>query len=129
MVYLCDYKIEEFGLRFPLSAIRNLGINAINTIITERNKKKFNDIYDFISRVYRKSINKKTLESLIDASALREFGYNIHTLINALDNLISYAELVGSSDEDVVPKPNIDILEEYPKKELMQLEFDTFGFY
>ena len=124
-----DYKIEEFGLRFPLSAIRNLGINAINTIITERNKKKFSDIYDFIGRVYGKSINKKTLESLIDASALREFGYNIHTLINALDNLISYAELVGSLDEDVVPKPNIDILEEYPKRELMQLEFDTFGFY
>ncbi len=124
-----EYKIEEFGLRFPLSGIKNLGINAINTIVLERQKGNYKDIFDFIKRVYGKSVNKKTLESLTYAGAFTTFGYNEKTIINSLDALINYAEIANDLDDESLPKPAIEVLKEYSKTELMAYEFDTFGFY
>ncbi len=122
-----SYVIEEFGLRFPLSAIKNLGIASVNTIIEERKKGNYKDIFDFIKRVYGKSVNKKTLESLILSGALVEFGYNTKTLINSLDQLINYAEIAVQSDE--IPKPILEFSVDYSKRELMDFEYEAFGFY
>ena len=57
---MSDYAVEDLGLRFPLSAIKNLGVNAVNTIIEERKNGNYKDIFDFVKRVYGKSVNKKT---------------------------------------------------------------------
>ena len=124
-----DYQIEEFGLRFPLSAIKNLGINAVSTIIKEREKEPYKDIFDFVKRVYGKSVNKKTLESLAYAGTLSAFGYNVKTLVNNLDILINYAEIAGSIFDDAIPKPSIEICNDYSKRELLEYEYETFGFY
>ena len=124
-----NYKVEELGLRFPLSAIKNLGINAVNTIVNERENGVYKDIFDFVKRVYGKSVNKKTLESLAYAGTLSSFGYNIKTIINNLDVLTNYAELAGSIFDDDIPKPSIDLYPEYSKRELLEYEFETFGFY
>ena len=124
-----NYKVEELGLRFPLSAIKNLGINAVNTIVNERENGAYKDIFDFVKRVYGKSVNKKTLESLAYAGTLNTFGYNIKTIINNLDVLTNYAELAGSIFDDDIPKPSIEVYPEYSKRELLEFEFETFGFY
>ena len=124
-----NYKVEELGLRFPLSAIKNLGINAVNTIVNERENGAYKDIFDFVKRVYGKSVNKKTLESLAYAGTLNSFGYNIKTIINNLDVLTNYAELAGSIFDDDIPKPSIEVYPEYSKRELLEFEFETFGFY
>lgn len=124
-----DYKIEEFGLRFPLSAIKNLGINAVNTIVLERKNGNYKDIFDFVRRVYGKSVNKKTLESLAYAGALSTFGYNVKTIVNNLDILINYAEITESILDDVIPKPTLEFFNNYSKKELLEYEYETFGFY
>jgi DNA polymerase-3 subunit alpha len=53
------YKQEKKGIRYPLSNIKNVGIQATDYILNERQKGKFIDIYDFIRRCYGKVINKK----------------------------------------------------------------------
>ena len=121
------YKVEDLGLRFPLSSIRNLGVNAVSTIIAERKNGNYSDIFDFIKRVYGKSVNKKTLESLALSGALVTFGYNARTIIESLDELINYAEIASYNDE--IPKPVLEIKTEYSKKELMEAEYQMFGFY
>lgn len=124
-----NYEVCDKGIMFPLSTIKNVGISAASSILEERKKGLFKDIFDFISRCYGKSVNKKTLESLIDSGVFNSFGYNRHTLKENLDAIINYGELGDLLSDDDSLKPIINEFEEYSKKELMALEKDIFGFY
>lgn len=124
------YKIENNGIRYPLSNIKNLGIASIELIINERKNGKYLDIYDFVARCYGKSVTSKTLESLIYSGAFESFGYNKKTLINNLDSIINYGDLIRvSNNSEYSIKPEIQKVEEYSKKELMEQELNIFGFY
>jgi DNA polymerase III subunit alpha len=120
------YKIEEFGVRYPLTNIKNVGINGVRTILEERDKNKYKDIFDFLVRTYGKSVNRKTIESLIDASAFSSFGLNKATLHHNLEKIINYADIAV---DDTVLKPEIDIIKEYDKKDILAKENEIFGFY
>lgn len=124
-----EYIVEENGVRFPLSNIKNLGINAVNQIMEERKNGTFLDIYDFIKRCYGKSINIKTLQSLIKAGCFKSFGMNQQTLIYNLDLIINYGELVKDLPEEYALKPELEDQEEYTNHELMEHELEMFGFY
>ncbi len=124
-----EYLVEENGVRFPLSNIKNLGINAVNQIIEERNNGPFIDIYDFIKRCYGKSINIKTLQSLIQAGCFGSLGMNQKTLIYNLDLIINYGELVKDLPEEYALKPELEEQQEYTNHELMEHELEMFGFY
>jgi DNA polymerase-3 subunit alpha len=58
------YNIENGGIRYPLSNIRNVGIQASELIISERENGKYKDIFDFIKRCYGKSVTSKTIKSI-----------------------------------------------------------------
>lgn len=124
-----DYTLTEFGIRYPLTSIKNVGTVCVNTILEERANGMFQDIYDFIQRCYGKNVNKKVLQALIDAGCFQSFGLNKHTLDHNLDNLVNYGELMRGLNEDFFDKPELEILPEYPKSELMKKELDVFGFY
>ena len=49
------YIIEEKGIRYPLSSIKDVGLSASELIIKERSNGKYTDIYDFIRRCYGKA--------------------------------------------------------------------------
>ncbi|MEI3530263.1 MAG: DNA polymerase III subunit alpha [Bacilli bacterium] len=124
-----SYEVCHEGIRFPLSSIKNVGISAATSILEERTKGLYKDIFDFINRCYGKSVNRKTLESLIDAGVFNSFGFNRHTLKENLEAIINYGEIGDLLSDDESLKPLINRYEEYSKKELMNLERDTFGFY
>lgn len=124
-----DYKEEDGYIIYPLSVIKGLGEKSINEILEEREKGEFRDIYDFFARIHRKSINKKIIESLIKAGALSEFKLNKKTLMENLDELINYSSLCSDIDASLVLKPEINYYEEYNEAELMDVEYNTFGFY
>ena len=111
----------EFGtdkktgnIYFSLAAIKNVG-EGVATIIQEERQSNgiFENLTDFLKRMPRQALNKKTLESLIKAGALDCFGdrelmadhleeivdwvYRFHNHKN--DNQIS---LFGESDSDDV---------------------------
>ncbi len=61
---------NEQKIRFGLLAIKNVGENIVDAIIDERKASgPFKSMYDFISRIQTKTLNKKSLESLIKAGA------------------------------------------------------------
>ncbi|MCX6704510.1 MAG: DNA polymerase III subunit alpha, partial [Candidatus Woesebacteria bacterium] len=62
------------GIRFGLSAIKNVGEAAIGAILSAREGKKFLSFADFLSKVDGRKVNKKVLESLIKVGAMSEFG-------------------------------------------------------
>ncbi|MDD3392592.1 MAG: DNA polymerase III subunit alpha [Bacilli bacterium] len=124
-----DYKIENGKLRFPLSNIKNLGNAAVKTIIEERAKKPYQDIYDFISRTYGKAINRKTIESLIDTGCFDNFNINRNTLYTNLDTIINYAELIKDVGIEYALKPDLKEERMLTDRELMTIEKKVFGFY
>ena len=123
------YIIEDNGIRYPLLNIKNVGSIASEIILNERQKGEYTDIYDFICRCYGKSINKKTIESLIYSGAFSLFNMNKKTLINNLDLIINYGELIKDLDREYAIEPEIKIYDEYSNSELANFELDTFGFY
>lgn len=84
-----EFRIEEKKkIRFGLSAIKNVGHAAIESILSARTKGPFANLHDFCSRVDLHAVNKKTLESLIKAGAMDIFG-------NRASLLISFPEIVA----------------------------------
>lgn len=124
-----EYLIVKNGIVFPLTVIKSVGKEAISTILTERNNGEFTDYFDFVRRVYSNKVNKKVIESLIDAGALDIFNINKKTMITNLENAIDYATLCKDIDYTLVLKPELNKTEEFTKQELMEREFESFGFY
>lgn len=122
------YEVEKDGLRFPLSSIKNIGSNAVSTILEERKKGEFRDIFDFVNRVYSIKVNKKTIISLIDSGCFDSFNINHRTLIENIDIIINYNDLYKELGEDA-NKPNLIMYEEFDNKELLNRAFEVFGFY
>lgn len=124
-----NYTVEGNDIICPLSIIKNVGIEANKLIIEQRKNGLYTDYADFISRVYGKSVNKKTIESIIDSSSLDLFGYTKKTLYESIDEMINYAELVKDIDQNLILKPEIKQVDEYPIEELMNKEYELYGFY
>lgn len=66
---------ETGNIHFGLSAIKNVGVGVAEIIQQERQEKgPYKSLTDFLKRMPKQVINKKTLESLIKSGALDGFG-------------------------------------------------------
>ena len=84
-----EIKLGYAGIRFGLAAIKNIGESALNPIIAEREANGvFLSLEDFCRRVDSKSINRRSLESLIKVGTLDAFGTR-NGLLENLDRIIS----------------------------------------
>ena len=124
-----EYLIKDKALLLPLNTIHNVGGAAVEDIIKERENGKFKDFFNFVARTYGKSVNRKTIEVLIDADAFRDFDINHSTLFKTIDSALDYASLCSDLDESLVMKPNYEVSEEFDDTELMNRELSTFGYY
>ena len=107
-----NYEVSNEGIIYPFAGIKNVGLTAIQTILKARSEGKFKDVFDFAKRTYGKSINRKTLESLIMAGCFDSFNLNKKTLYMNLDAIINYSEIGELLDEESL-KPIIKKYDEY----------------
>ncbi len=125
-----NYLIKNESLMLPLSSVKNLGGAATEAILEERNTNgPYLSYLDFIARTYGKSVNKKTIISLIDAGILDSFNLTKKTMTENLDIALNYANLVMDLDSSFVAKPSIVDYEEYEEEELRLKEYNSYGFY
>lgn len=122
------YIEEKDGIRYPLTNIKNVGMAAVNNIIEERKNGLYSSIFDFVKRCGA-VINRKVIESLIYAGVFNCFNMNRATLINNLDAIINYGELIKDLDEEFALKPEIINYDEYDDKFIMSKELELFGLY
>jgi len=81
------------AIRFGLAAVKNVGGNAIESIVKGRKKlgRNFRSFYEFCEEVDLRLLNKRVLESLIKSGALDCFGRRAQ-LMQALDKAIEQAQ-------------------------------------
>jgi DNA polymerase-3 subunit alpha len=131
---------NKYRIRFGLVTIKNFGQGISTAIIEERKKNgKYKTLEDFLSRVKDRNLNKKSLESLIKAGALDQFGIERGLLLSNIDHLLSFNKsgegknsfqdsLFGSSnikhDKIVLPEEN-----KYLKTDYLGWEKELLGLY
>ncbi|MFC1983714.1 DNA polymerase III subunit alpha [Chloroflexota bacterium] len=117
-----DIKDDAPVIRFGLTAIKNVGLGAIEPIIAERNKEgDFKSVEDLCRRCDLGGINRRVLESLIKVGALDCLG-DRGTLLHNANRILSLAQReqhlreTGQStmfdlwgETIPVPTPNLDL--------------------
>ena len=92
-----DHHAPGKAIGFGLAAIKNVGHNAIESIIAARTalqaegKQGFSSLYEFCEKVDLRLLNKRVLESLIKAGAMDAFGGRAQ-LSAALDKAMERAQ-------------------------------------
>ena len=127
------------SIRFGLNAIKNIGTNIVSNIIKIRNDKGgFTNLFEFLSLMDSRKMNKKSLESLITSGALDCFNYNRSTLFDNLDLLLSYVGQKSKANdanqetlfslEETITEPTLTIKDEWSDFEISKREIQTLGY-
>ena len=129
------------AIRFGLSAIKNVGTSAIESIIAARTSGAFTSLSDVINKVDVSKANRKTFESMIKAGAFDEFGGRAAQLV-ALPTLLEQthklrrstaAGQAGLFDGQDGSKSALDDalpnVEELTAHERLSYEKELLGFY
>lgn len=138
-----ESKDKKFNtIRFGLRAIKNVGENISNVIISERQKNgNFKSMVDFLERITDKDLNKKSLESLIKCGGMDKMGdradflYNIETLLQ-FNKDVSKAKhskqnsLFGSMPEiEIFNNLRLKKAEPLNQREILGWEKELLGLY
>lgn len=137
------FTVSGNNIRYGLLAIKNLGRQFIDEIISERRNKPFVSFYDFCKRLFGKSINSRAIESLIKCGAFDGLGANRRQLLAVskavLDDLdyehkrnmggqLSFFDM-DNEQVQLSSKPQMPDLPEFSRQELLHMENEIAGMY
>lgn len=134
-----DFKIEGGSIRFGLSAVKNVGQAAIDSILKARKKSAFLSLKDFLFWVDLRRVNKKTVESLIKVGAFEKFGRRAALMIyypKALEEINRAKSetargqygLFSSFDDKKNFKDSLPLVDEFSESEILNMEKKMIGF-
>jgi DNA polymerase III subunit alpha len=136
-------------IRFGLSAIRNVGSNVVDCVVSARREQgRYTDFVDFMDKVPTLVCNKRVLESLIKAGAFDSLGHRRRALVTIHEGAVDqYVDIkrneaigqdslfAGLGDEGggsgagfgvTITIPDID---DWDKQTLLGHERDMLGLY
>jgi DNA polymerase III subunit alpha len=131
------------AIRFGLSAVKNVGHNAIESIVTARKEiGAFKSIFQFCEKVDLRLLNKRVIESLIKAGAMDAMGRRSQ-LMAVVDTAMEHAQksqrdaamgqhgLFGvfadeGASQTEKPLPNVP---EWDEHQRLSAEKEILGFY
>ena len=136
-----DISSSEFGIRYSLSSIKNVGTDAIKNIVQIREKDgEFKNIDDFLNRVPYSLITKKSIESLIKSGAFDKIEPNRNKLFKSIDLMLNYSHsiekekssyqsnLFNNNDSNKLPI-NLQDATKWSFQESINNEFSSLGLY
>lgn len=149
---LVDFTPEGQSILFGLSAVRNVGLGAIECILKNREAEgPFNSLAELCDRVDLHSVNRRALESLILAGALDKLNRNRNQLMQDLELVLEWAQgrakdreigqgnlfdmMLGGSDTQAPPSagyetaPKASPVADFEAQEKLRQEKELLGFY
>lgn len=137
------FSVSGEDIRFGLAAIKNVGRAFMRQLVEERQANgSYVSLMDFCERLYDKELNRRALESMIQAGAFDSMGFRRSQMLAVYERVVDAVanerrknvegqlDLFGMGVENVqdeeIAMPN---LPEMGKKELLALEKQTTGLY
>ncbi|MEW6182052.1 MAG: DNA polymerase III subunit alpha [Bacillota bacterium] len=137
-----NFTVVENGIRFGLSAVKNVGEHAVEAVITAREEGGvFKDFEDFCVRIPPRAINRRVMESLARAGAFASLGQTRRQLLSMLDEGLELAQrsvkekdssqlsLFGDLENGGYHLKTDPELGEFPVQELLSMEKELLGLY
>lgn len=150
-----NYSVAEFEpvsadeIAFGMEAIKNVGRNAINSIVQAREEfGPAKTIFDLLKNVDLRLVNKKVMESLIQAGALDSLEGTRAQLFHSIESATAFAQSIqgeknknrnqrslfdlGGSDgqaDQLVSVPELPDVPEWNVTDKLKKEKELLGFY
>ena len=139
-----DFKVVDGRIRFGLCAIKNVGESAIDTVIKARAEKgSFENLFDFCSDVDLRLVNKKCLESLVQAGAFDSMGSHRAQYMENLERAAAFGQAcqareldgqsslfdTGGGGRAQVQFPALTAAPPWPESEKLAREKSVLGFF
>ncbi len=128
------YQYKDRSILLPFTAIKGFSVKMAEDLIQERNKRHFDDFFDVIARCQLLKFKKDTIESLIHSGCLDGIGHNRTTMVTALDDALSYGDLVRIEKNgqtminlDLVSKPVV-VLQKEDLQVVAEKEREALGY-
>ncbi|MGA3324454.1 MAG: DNA polymerase III subunit alpha [Terriglobia bacterium] len=131
------------AIRFGLTAIKNVGSTAIESVLAARQKLgRFDNLVEFCEHVDLRLLNKRVLESLIKAGAFDSLGARRTQMLAALDRAMEIGQkrqreaesgqhglFIGGSDAPPPPPLEMPDAPDWSEAERLAAEKEVLGFY
>ncbi|UBF28974.1 trans-splicing intein-formed DNA polymerase III subunit alpha C-terminal partner DnaE-C [Kovacikia minuta CCNUW1] len=146
-----DFTPMSDSILFGLSAVRNVGIGAIESILAVREEGgPFKSLADLCDRVDSRTVNRRAMEALIYCGAFDSFESNRNQLLKDLELVLDWAQsrardrasgqgnlfdLLGSgttvqeAPASFESAPKAPPAPELPQQEKLRMEKEILGFY
>jgi DNA polymerase-3 subunit alpha len=137
------FTVIKDKIRFGLAAVKNVGENAILSIMRERSDNgRFTTFMDFCQRVEGREINKRCIESLIKSGAFDSLKVYRSKLMavyeklldsigqsrkKAMDGQLSIFDMIDGPQESL--REEYPDIAEYPAKVMLAMEKEMLGLY
>jgi DNA polymerase-3 subunit alpha len=139
---IASFSIEGAGIRFGLSAIKNVGQGSVEAIVAARREGgPFVSLADLVRRVEIAQVNRRVLESLVLAGACDGLGGERAQLFEAVGILLTQAQeraravarhqesLFGADAGYAAVDPPLPMTPPWPSDERLRREKEVLGFY
>ncbi len=139
------FTVKNGGIVFGLAAVKNVGVGAIEKILEVRREGgAFESLYDFVTRIDLKTVNRRVLESLAQAGAFDALGRHraeVFAAVPALLEVGARARLdrergqtslfAGAPDEAALNpfRSGLPAADPWPDSQRLALEKEVLGFY
>ena len=144
-----EFTVQEKKIRFGMVAVKNVGENAIESIIKAREEgddgtpRRFASLFDFFERVDLRKVNKRVVESLIKCGAFDTTGGKRSQMMAALEDALDYGQRiqkerndpqmglfdVGPGQQEAINQPALPAITEWEDRQLLAYEKEALGFY
>ncbi|GGB03196.1 DNA polymerase III subunit alpha [Macrococcus hajekii] len=127
------FKADAEQLILSLGMIKGVGYRTVMEIVEERKKGHFQDIYDFMQRMPKRSVNRSALEAMIVTGVFDEFGQNRATLLASLDRIMDMEK--DQADDHFLEALGLNLKKSYEERpemsaeKLTNYEAEYLGFY
>ena len=134
-----EFDVEGQTIFYALAALKGVGKQAVETIVTARGDKPFADLSDFSRRINPRAVNKRVLESLAAAGAFDALEPNRARALASVDVIMGAAQrsheavtvgqndmFGGPSSQEKLVLPNA---EPWLPADRLQREYDAIGFF
>jgi len=135
-----NFTVGVNGIRFGLGAIKNVGQNAVKTIVDCRKNGSYKSFFDFCQRVDMSQVNKRMVENLILAGCFDSLGLTRKQTCSIMDESIQLALQVKQASNGnqmslfgdtaaMVEEPRAAVKGEWDNQEKLSREKEVLGFY